>query len=946
MKAKNNKNESLKKNNISKKLNTLGKNMVYQIREGISPSFITTVRSRSNIHYDKDEGYLKLGDKKEKRTFINISQTKKFMQTMAVAAKCKKYVDEKLHTSIRGLYYQLKFSLGEDLEEDLFTEQSESTPLIEDLEVALNVKREDFNLSTDRKGFVVGNLTIEDGFGGDKTIIDCSKQGRSGWSIPSDVDNNMKLVNVDADYVLVVEKDALWQRLNEDKFWKKNNCILITPKGQASRGCRRLLRKLADNNLPVYVFSVDASEPVVLIDRDGMIKNEMIGPYVDRMLKKNGKIKTPIFEKTVVTNYQALEVDAKGNTKTGAVLNVLRHPIKKKLTEITAECGFSVKTTKSHSIMVFENYKIVPKAVSEVKKGDLLVVPLNVPNNESVTEISIINLLLKECPNLAEKIQVVGSGLGKRRKRMCTKSLKDFNKLQLSKLKDVVLRYGKSKIQIKNKIKLTKRFARLLGYFVAKGSSTSAMELSFGSHEKKYIDDVQKIVKNTLGVDCTVSHPHKSETQLKAGGKLVGLLFERILSCGKGAANKRIPPIIFNAPKEIKYEFLRGYFRGDGGVWTTKKGIRLWASTISRGLSADLILLLLQLNCWATVEKKRGKPNSNEKEKYHILIYNRVSLKKLKSIAIDLNPNIGKLIDKNILKSPVYKSIPTKLLKPLQIEIYQFTKKGISDIFSQKTVSFRKLERLLPKEFRFILSRDKIFSFTYANPWKTTAEISQEVNIPFITVFKSLKRAEKKGFVDSKLKKRKRIWKMKINPKIKKEKIKQLKLLLNLAKNNVALIPVKQIKNVDSSNGFVYDIEVAPTHTFVGGMGPLLLHNTDCDAWGWYIYWTIKTGSMNLAYLGKNIAVPEAKYIGVTMKDIKTYDFLSKMTIKAKDIDIKRAKEMISYPWISKHKEWIDELDTVIKTKKKLEQDALQGPRLTFVNDYLIEKISKRIFLP
>ena len=37
---------------------------------------------------------------------------------------------------------------------------------------------------------------------------------------------------------------------------------------------------------------------------------------------------------------------------------------------------------------------------------------------------------------------------------------------------------------------------------------------------------------------------------------------------------------------------------------------------------------------------------------------------------------------------------------------------------------------------------------------------------------------------------------MKINPKIKKEKIKQLKLLLNLTKNNVALIPVKQIKNV------------------------------------------------------------------------------------------------------------------------------------------------------
>jgi len=32
--------------------------------------------------------------------------------------------------------------------------------------------------------------------------------------------------------------------------------------------------------------------------------------------------------------------------------------------------------------------------------------------------------------------------------------------------------------------------------------------------------------------------------------------------------------------------------------------------------------------------------------------------------------------------------------------------------------------------------------------------------------------------------------------------------------------------------------------------------------------------------------------------------------------------------------------------KKKLEQDALQGPRLTFVGDYVREKISKKLFLP
>ncbi|MCX8197035.1 MAG: DNA topoisomerase IV subunit A [Candidatus Micrarchaeota archaeon] len=240
---------------VIKKLEDLGRKMISEINAQSTPTFTTTLRSKGNILYDESVGYLRLGDKKEERKFINVGQARKFMQTVAIAAKCKKFLTENAHTSIRGLYYQLKFSLGEDLDEELFSEQSESNPLVEDLEVALNVKREDLNLNTDRKGVVAGPLVIKDKFGGEEDIIDCTKQGRSGWMIPSDVDNGMEFLEIDADYVLVVEKDAMWQRLNEDKFWKKENCILITPKGQASRGCRRLIRKLANKRLPIYCFT-------------------------------------------------------------------------------------------------------------------------------------------------------------------------------------------------------------------------------------------------------------------------------------------------------------------------------------------------------------------------------------------------------------------------------------------------------------------------------------------------------------------------------------------------------------------------------------------------------------------------------------------------------------------------------------------------------------------
>ena len=79
-------------------------------------------------------------------------------------------------------------------------------------------------------------MKIIDTFGGERAEIDCSKMGRSGWAIPSDVDNEIEFVDIKAKYVLVVEKDALWQRLNEDRFWKKENAILMTPRRTGREG--------------------------------------------------------------------------------------------------------------------------------------------------------------------------------------------------------------------------------------------------------------------------------------------------------------------------------------------------------------------------------------------------------------------------------------------------------------------------------------------------------------------------------------------------------------------------------------------------------------------------------------------------------------------------------------------------------------------------------------
>jgi len=235
---------------VKSKLTRLGKEVLKQIEQGENPSLAIPIRSLSNVVYDEKTKLIRLGDKVSKRYFLNVAHAKRFMQTLLVAAKCKELLEENIHTSLRELFYNLKRTLPNS-KENTFDDESESNPIIEDLEVMLDVLREQLHLGADPKGRVVGNITIVDS--GDTIHLD--KLGTGGWHIPSNVED-IKFKRVDADFVLVVEKDAIWERLNEDKFWKKHRCILISTKGQAARGARRFIRRLnTEFSLPVYVFT-------------------------------------------------------------------------------------------------------------------------------------------------------------------------------------------------------------------------------------------------------------------------------------------------------------------------------------------------------------------------------------------------------------------------------------------------------------------------------------------------------------------------------------------------------------------------------------------------------------------------------------------------------------------------------------------------------------------
>lgn len=208
-------------------------------------------RTLSNVRYSPRKRILEMGNATNRRQLFDLAQAKSYMRTMLVASGCKKLLTQGKTTSLRGMFYMLKHTI-EGTKENTFDDQGECDTVIEDIEVLLASLREELHLYADKKGEMVGNILITDR--GDE--IDCSRMGSGGYGIPSIVEPDVITLDpkkCDAKFVLHVEKGTVWQRFNEDKFWKKHNCILTHGGGQPPRGVRRMLYRLHNElKLPIY----------------------------------------------------------------------------------------------------------------------------------------------------------------------------------------------------------------------------------------------------------------------------------------------------------------------------------------------------------------------------------------------------------------------------------------------------------------------------------------------------------------------------------------------------------------------------------------------------------------------------------------------------------------------------------------------------------------------
>jgi meiotic recombination protein SPO11 len=200
-------------------------------------------RSSTNIIWDELNDMLLMGEKTTSKSLLSLSSATDMTRLARVMEIVNDLLEQNLHTTKRDLFYT---------DVNLFKEQKNSDALIEDLATVLHSTRNSTHIIASAMGNCVGRLRIRDG----TDILDLSRMGSQGWQVNPALDN-IEILETDAEFVLVVEKNAAMVRLAEARFWETFPCIIMAGRGQGDMASRMFLRRLSKMGLPVFLL-VDA----------------------------------------------------------------------------------------------------------------------------------------------------------------------------------------------------------------------------------------------------------------------------------------------------------------------------------------------------------------------------------------------------------------------------------------------------------------------------------------------------------------------------------------------------------------------------------------------------------------------------------------------------------------------------------------------------------------
>ncbi|XP_026412029.1 DNA topoisomerase 6 subunit A-like [Papaver somniferum] len=211
------------------------------IMSGKGFAFDIPARSNTNQLYVPELDRIVLKDKTSLRHYANVATVRKTTITTRILQLIHQLCLKKIHVTKRDLFYT---------DVKLFQDQNQSDAVLDDVSCLLGCTRSSLNVVASEKGVVVGRIIFSDN--GD--MIDCTKMGMGGKAIPPNIDRVGDMES-DALFILLVEKDAAYMRLAEDRFYNRFPCIIVTAKGQPDVATRLFLRKMKmELKLPVLAL--------------------------------------------------------------------------------------------------------------------------------------------------------------------------------------------------------------------------------------------------------------------------------------------------------------------------------------------------------------------------------------------------------------------------------------------------------------------------------------------------------------------------------------------------------------------------------------------------------------------------------------------------------------------------------------------------------------------
>ncbi|KAG8567349.1 hypothetical protein GDO81_013586, partial [Engystomops pustulosus] len=223
-------------------------NIVQDVLESLSKNESPTLTIENRSNWSNIEFTESVGLQMAKNCTIrkirsnNPRSAQRFALTMKILSVIYKLLQTSTYATKRDIFYE---------NVQLYGSQTTVDSIITDISCMLKAPRRSLHILSTSKGCVAGNLLyIEQ----DGTKVDCSfnTSVRTPYCQWEDL-------RTTARFVLIIEKDATFQRLLDDNFCGKcGPCILITGKGVPDLNTRLFVRKLWDVfQIPIFIL-VDA----------------------------------------------------------------------------------------------------------------------------------------------------------------------------------------------------------------------------------------------------------------------------------------------------------------------------------------------------------------------------------------------------------------------------------------------------------------------------------------------------------------------------------------------------------------------------------------------------------------------------------------------------------------------------------------------------------------